>query len=71
MDIEYAKDHAAQSVGRSSWRVQDPYHYAPRPREEWLYVPVPDAGVPREVMEAARQSLKDNARKPSKAAKRF
>jgi site-specific DNA recombinase len=47
------------------------YHYAPRPREEWLYVPVPDAGVPREVMEAARQSLKDNARKPSRAAKRF
>src|SRR5918999_5471264 len=47
------------------------YNYAPRPREEWLYVPVPDAGVLREVVEAARQSLKDNARKPSKAAKRF
>src|SRR5918998_5648547 len=47
------------------------YNYAPRPQEEWLYVPVPDAGVSREVVEAARQSLKDNARKPSKAAKRF
>jgi len=47
------------------------YYYAPRPREEWLYVPVPDAGVSWEVVEAARQSLKDNARKPSKAAKRF
>jgi site-specific DNA recombinase len=47
------------------------YNYAPRLREEWLYVPVPDAGVSREVVEAARQSLKDNARKPSKAAKRF
>ena len=47
------------------------YSYAPRPREEWLYVPIPDAGVSREVVEAARQSLKDNARKPSKAAKRF
>jgi site-specific DNA recombinase len=47
------------------------YNYAPRPREEWLFVPVPDAGVSREVVEAARQSLKDNARKPSKAAKRF
>jgi recombinase len=23
------------------------YNYAPRPREEWLFVPVPDAGVPR------------------------
>jgi DNA invertase Pin-like site-specific DNA recombinase len=47
------------------------YHYAPRPREEWHFVPVPDAGVSREVVEAARKSLKDNARKPSKAAKRF
>jgi site-specific DNA recombinase len=47
------------------------YSYAPRPREEWLFVPVPDAGVPREVVEAARRSLKDNARRPSKAAKRF
>jgi site-specific DNA recombinase len=47
------------------------YNYAPRPREEWLVMPVPDAGVPREVVEAARQSLKDNVRKPSKAAKRF
>jgi hypothetical protein len=35
------------------------YHYAPRHREEWLFVPVPDAGVSREVVEAARQSLKD------------
>jgi hypothetical protein len=34
-------------------------------------VPVPDTGVSREVVEAARQSLKDNTRKPSKAAKRF
>ncbi len=47
------------------------YHYAPRPREEWLFVPVPDAGIPRGVVEDARQTLKDNARKPSKAAKRF
>jgi site-specific DNA recombinase len=47
------------------------YNYAPRPRAEWLFVPVPNASVPREVVEAARQSLKDNARKPSKAAKRF
>jgi site-specific DNA recombinase len=47
------------------------YNYTPRPQEEWLVVPVPDAGVPREVVEAARQSLKDNVRKPSMAAKRF
>ena len=47
------------------------YNNTPRPREEWIFVPVPEAGVSREVVEAARQSLKDNARKPSKAAKRF
>ena len=47
------------------------YSYAPRPREEWLFVPVPDAGIPEEVVARARQSLKDNARKPSKADKRF
>jgi Recombinase len=41
------------------------YNYAPRPREEWLFVPVPAAGVTREVVEAAKQSLKDNARRPS------
>jgi site-specific DNA recombinase len=47
------------------------YKYAPRPKEEWLFVPVSDAGVPKRVVEDARQSLKDNARKPSQAAKRF
>ncbi len=47
------------------------YSYEPRPREEWLIVPVPNAGIPREVVYAARQMLKDNARKPSGAAERF
>src|ERR687895_1427523 len=37
------------------------YHYAPRPRAEWLFVPVPDAGIPRELVEAARQRLEENA----------
>jgi site-specific DNA recombinase len=47
------------------------YSYAPRPKEEWLFVPVPDAGIPERVIEDARQSLKGNARKPSGAAERF
>jgi site-specific DNA recombinase len=47
------------------------YNYAPRPKEEWLFVPVPDASIPRGVGEAARQSLEGNARKPSGAAERF
>lgn len=47
------------------------YSYESRPREEWLFVPVPDAGIPREVVETARQALKTNSRKPSEAAERF
>src|SRR3712207_593833 len=47
------------------------YNYAPRPKKEWLFVPVPDAGIPRKVVQDARRTLKDNARKPSKAARRF
>ena len=47
------------------------YTKTTRPREEWLFVPVPAAGLPAEVVARARQSLKNNARAPSKAAKRF
>ena len=47
------------------------YTKTTRPREEWLFVPVPAAGIPAEVVARARQSLRDNARAPSKAAKRF
>jgi hypothetical protein len=31
-----------------------------RPREEWIAVPVPDAGIPREWVDAARERIKDN-----------
>jgi site-specific DNA recombinase len=41
----------------------------PRPSSEWIAVPVPDAGVPREVVEAAREAIKDN-RPPSNAGRR-
>ena len=41
----------------------------PRPIEDWIAVPVPDAGVPREVVEAARETIKDNVR-PSAAGER-
>ena len=47
------------------------YTKTPPPREEWLFVPVPTAGIPAAVVARARQSLDDNARTPSKAAKRF
>ena len=42
---------------------------AHRPMEEWVAVPIPDAGVPREVVEAARKAIEDNAR-PSAAGER-
>ena len=44
--------------------------YADKPREEWIAVPVPDAGVPEEVVERARDALQDNE-KSSSAGRRF
>ncbi len=38
----------------------------PRPRSEWIAVPVPDAGIPRELVDRARAAIKDN-RRPSRA----
>ena len=31
-----------------------------KPREEWVAVPVPDSGIPRQVADAARDAVKDN-----------
>src|SRR3712207_7410457 len=39
-------------------------------RSEWIAVPVPDAGIPRELVDAAREAVKDN-RRPSRAGNRF
>jgi site-specific DNA recombinase len=41
-----------------------------KPKEEWVAVPVPDAGVPREIVDLAREQIKDN-RRPSSAGHRF
>jgi site-specific DNA recombinase len=41
-----------------------------RPRSDWVAVPVPDAGVPREQVDAARESIKDNVR-PSDGGYRY
>ena len=37
----------------------------PKPRAEWIAVPVPDSGIPREWVDAARNEIKDNRRSPS------
>ncbi len=42
----------------------------PKPREEWIAVPVPDSGIPREWVDAAREVIKDNHRSPS-TSRRF
>jgi site-specific DNA recombinase len=42
----------------------------PKPREEWVAVPVPDSGVPREWVDTAREAIRDN-RVPSSAGHRF
>src|SRR4051794_40498209 len=34
--------------------------YVMRPREEWIAVPVPDVGVPSELVDAAREAIKNN-----------
>lgn len=44
--------------------------YADKPREEWIAVPVPDAGVPREVVDRAREVLRRNE-KYSSAGRRL
>jgi site-specific DNA recombinase len=40
-----------------------------KPRREWIAIPVPDAGVPRAWVHAAREAIEDNAR-PSANANR-
>ena len=33
-----------------------------KPREEWITIPVPDAGIPREWVDSAREAISDNAK---------
>jgi site-specific DNA recombinase len=37
-----------------------------KPKSEWIAVPVPDSGVPRELVDAARNAIKDNQRSASR-----
>lgn len=45
-------------------------HVTANGREDWIAVPVPDAGVPRDHVDAARERTKDNVR-PARAAGRY
>jgi len=52
----------------------NPYRYVYktqyRPQDDWIAIPVPDSGVPREWVDAAREAIKNN-RRPSSAGRRF
>ena len=54
--------------GRAVYRRQS--RRTARPEREWITVPIPDAGVPREWVEAAREAIKHN-RRASNAGRRF
>ena len=44
--------------------------HTPKPRSEWIAVPVPDPGIPREWVDAAREAIAGNKR-TSKNGGRF
>ena len=56
--------------GNGGRRYKQRVRHVIRPREEWIAVPVPDSGVPRDIVDAARQAIKHN-RAPSNAGRRF
>ena len=62
-DVSRWKERDSTGAYRERWRTEI------RDREEWLAVPIPDAGVPLEHVEAAREKLA-NAKKPSRAGGR-
>jgi site-specific DNA recombinase len=39
-------------------------------KSEWIAVPVPDSGIPREWVDAAREAVRNN-KKPSSAGRRY
>jgi len=51
-------------------RYRKSHEWYQKPKEEWIAVPVPDSGVPREVVEAARAAIEGN-RRPARAGRRF
>jgi site-specific DNA recombinase len=53
--------------GRRYRKTHDWYQ---KPREEWIAVPVPDSGIPRAEIEAARAAIEGN-RAPARAGRRF
>ena len=61
--------HVALSGTDGERRYRRQSRVSEKPRSEWIAVPVPDPGIPREWVDAAREAIKDNA-KPSANADR-
>jgi site-specific DNA recombinase len=53
--------------GRRYRKTHDWYQ---KPKEEWIAVPVPDSGIPRELVDAARAAIEGN-RQAARAGRRF
>src|SRR5215217_6101822 len=51
-------------------RYRTEARFTEKPKDEWVAVPVAYAGIPREVVDAARAAIKDN-RRPSNSGRRF
>ena len=56
-------------AGPEGRRYRYEYSTAQRPKEEWTAVPVPDPGIPRGWVDAAREKIRHN-RRPSSAGRR-
>ena len=56
--------------GPDGRRYRKTYRWHHKPKEEWVAVPVPDSGIPCELVEAARDVVESN-RKPARAGRRF
>jgi site-specific DNA recombinase len=57
-------------ASKNGRRYRKEARFTERPKEEWIGVPVPESGIPREVADAAREAIKDNRRR-SNAGRRF
>jgi site-specific DNA recombinase len=52
-------------TGPEGKRYAKKVKYTTKPKDQWIAVPVPDSGVPRAVLEAARDAVRDNYRPPA------
>jgi len=71
--VAWASRHDWKVLGRErkpNGRCRDVRKHTEKPREEWLALPVPGAGVPREVAERARRNVRLTSR-PTKKDRRF